>query len=179
MSGSTLVVAIVSPRYVITSNCGDSRCILISEDGGIVSETSDHKPERPDEKQRIEVQYRARVRRQCDLGSYGKVNSSDQDSEAPYRVWSSVIDMPGLAMSRSIGDGMAKGLGVIADPEVKVFYSTPEAKLMAIALASDGIWDVLESKDLSELLIKTKNEFQNDKAFMTKDYVNKIMQQAH
>jgi len=28
------------------------------------------------------------------------------------------LDLPGLAMSRSIGDGLAKSLGVIAEPEI-------------------------------------------------------------
>lgn len=37
------------------------------------------------------------------------------------RVFAHYIDLPGLAMSRSIGDLMAKDLGVIADPELSVF----------------------------------------------------------
>ena len=33
MSGSTLVMAIVTEGVVVTANCGDSRCILISHNG--------------------------------------------------------------------------------------------------------------------------------------------------
>lgn len=51
--------------------------------------------------------------------------------------------MPGLAMSRSIGDGMAKTLGVIADPEIIIKPNKKgDAAITGIILASDGIWDV-------------------------------------
>jgi serine/threonine protein phosphatase PrpC len=61
--------------------------------------------------------------------------------------------MPGLAMSRSIGDGMAKSLGVIAEPEVNI-TDIKEKKVFGIALASDGIWDVYISEDFSNLIMK-------------------------
>ena len=98
------------------------------------------------------------MKKQCDLAAYGKMNSNDVDNETPFRVWSPVVDLPGLAMSRSIGDGMAKGLGVIAEPEIKIFYTTPESKLAFIALASDGIWDVIDSNELMHLFLKLKGE---------------------
>jgi protein phosphatase 2C len=50
MSGSTLVMAIVGPNFILTANCGDSKCIVISKDGSIMLETVDHKPDRPDER---------------------------------------------------------------------------------------------------------------------------------
>ena len=86
------------------------------------------------------------------------MNSNDLENETPFRVWSPVVDLPGLAMSRSIGDGMAKGLGVIAEPEVKIFYTSPEAKLASIVLASDGIWDVIDSNELMHLILKIKGD---------------------
>lgn len=36
------------------------------------------------------------------------------------RVWSKEIRQPGLAMSRSLGDNMAKKCGVVATPTVKI-----------------------------------------------------------
>jgi len=39
----------------VTANCGDSRCILVKDnDGEVLLETVDHKPDKPEEKQRIE-----------------------------------------------------------------------------------------------------------------------------
>ena len=37
------------------------------------------------------------------------------------RVYAQELIFPGLAMSRSIGDSMAKKLGVIEDPEIFVY----------------------------------------------------------
>lgn len=117
MSGSTLVLAVVSPNFIITGNCGDSRCIVINTNGSIAISTLDHKPNRSDEKQRIEQQFRGRVKRQGELNPLYRANQNDLNDQ-PYRVWARELDLPGLAMSRSIGDQMAKTLGVIADPEV-------------------------------------------------------------
>lgn len=50
MSGSTLVMCIVGPTFIVTANCGDSKCIVLGKDGSIMLETVDHKPERPDER---------------------------------------------------------------------------------------------------------------------------------
>ena len=36
----------------------------------------------------------------------------------PQRVWLMNEDVPGLAMSRSIGDHVAQSVGVIPDPEI-------------------------------------------------------------
>ena len=111
-----MVLAIVGPTFIVTANCGDSKAIVIGKDGSVLMETVDHKPDRPDERQRIEVQYKARVKRQIDLVKGAA--SVDAHDNTPYRVWAKDLDMPGLAMSRSIGDAMAKSLGVIADPEI-------------------------------------------------------------
>ena len=64
LSGSTLIIAIISKEYVITANCGDSRCILYDKNGQVIFESKDHKPDRDDERERIECQYKGKVR-QC------------------------------------------------------------------------------------------------------------------
>lgn len=43
----------------------------------------------------------------------------------PLRVWHSEINVPGLAMSRSVGDKIAKKLGVISIPIVNTHYYRP------------------------------------------------------
>ena len=78
------------------------------------------------------------------------------------------MDLPGLAMSRSIGDGMAKSLGVIADPEIQIIeYNT---QLLGIAIASDGIWDVFTTEDLGISILNTLNETHKN----TKETVDKL-----
>ncbi|KAH7657004.1 Protein-serine/threonine phosphatase protein [Dioscorea alata] len=51
--GSTAVVAVVTPDQIIVSNCGDSRAVLC-KGGAAIPLSIDHKPDRPDEMERIE-----------------------------------------------------------------------------------------------------------------------------
>ncbi|XP_076914093.1 protein phosphatase 2C 3-like [Bidens hawaiensis] len=52
--GSTAVVAITTPDKIIVANCGDSRAVLC-RNGKAVPLSSDHKPDRPDELNRIQA----------------------------------------------------------------------------------------------------------------------------
>ena len=72
--------------------------------GKLVAEdlSDDHKPDLPQEKQRI-------------IANGGSV--TDGSAGRPARVWAH--GRIGLAMSRSIGDGECKHVGVIPDPEIK------------------------------------------------------------
>ncbi|XP_009771243.1 protein phosphatase 2C 51 [Nicotiana tabacum] len=113
--GSTAVVAMVSEEEVIVANCGDSRAVL-SRGGVTVPLSIDHKPDRPDELDRIE-------------NSGGKVIN-----------WNGHRVLGVLATSRSIGDTYLKPY-VIPDPEVKVSKRTDADEFLI--LASDGLWDVI------------------------------------
>lgn len=55
------------------------------------------------------------------------------------------MTMPGLAMARSIGDRLAKRVGVIATPIVRKVSLDPASDPLII-LASDGVWEFLESE---------------------------------
>ncbi|KAL7122840.1 hypothetical protein ACP275_01G069100 [Erythranthe tilingii] len=52
--GSTAVVVLVGKAEVVVANCGDSRAVLC-RGGAVVPMSTDHKPDREDEKQRIEA----------------------------------------------------------------------------------------------------------------------------
>nr|CAB3460864.1 unnamed protein product [Digitaria exilis] len=117
--GSTAVVAVVCSSHLVIANCGDSRVVLCRGKEPAAWST-DHKPDRKDERARIEA-----------LG--GKVIQWNG-----YRV--SGI----LAMSRSIGDRYLKPF-VIPKPEVTVI---PRAKDDdCLILASDGLWDVVSNEE--------------------------------
>ncbi|KAF5176919.1 phosphatase 2C, partial [Thalictrum thalictroides] len=53
-AGSTAVVSIVTPEKIITANCGDSRAVLC-RGGKAIPLSFDHKPDRHDERLRIEA----------------------------------------------------------------------------------------------------------------------------
>ena len=54
-SGTTAVCALISEKYVIFSNCGDSRGVLSCDGSKPVLATLDHKPSNPPERERIQV----------------------------------------------------------------------------------------------------------------------------
>lgn len=137
VSGTTAVGMLVSDRAVFVANIGDSRAVVAqfsdADDAyALHCETRDHKPDVEEERQRIE-------------GSNGRVFEW-----GTFRVWLQDVDMPGLAMSRSFGDAVAKTVGVTSDPEVtivdKVAFGRKETPSFAV-LASDGVWEFMTSDE--------------------------------
>lgn len=114
----------------MTANAGDSRCTVgslreasyritdsVNESKALTVEdgerswfakqiTRDHKPDDPDERDRI---LRCNGRIESYKGRYG-------ENVGPARVWLKTEQYPGLAMSRSIGDACAHSVGVSAIP---------------------------------------------------------------
>ncbi|KAM4083400.1 hypothetical protein ACB094_08G053500 [Castanea mollissima] len=116
--GSTAVVAIVTPNKIIVANCGDSRAVLC-RNGKPVPLSSDHKPDRPDELNRIQA-------------AGGRVI-----------YWDGPRVLGVLAMSRAIGDNYLKPY-VSCEPEVTITDRTAEDD--CLILASDGLWDVVSNE---------------------------------
>ncbi|KAL1201998.1 Protein phosphatase 2C 3 [Cardamine amara subsp. amara] len=116
--GSTAVVSVITPEKIIVANCGDSRAVLY-RNGKAVPLSTDHKPDRPDELDRIQ--------------------------EAGGRViyWDGPRVLGVLAMSRAIGDNYLKPY-VSSEPEVTVTDRTEEDEFLI--LASDGLWDVVTNE---------------------------------
>nr|BAI39596.1 protein phosphatase 2C AHG3 homolog [Solanum lycopersicum] len=116
--GSTDVVAVLTPNKIVVSNCGDSRAVLC-RNGVPIPLSTDHKPDRPDELNRIE--------------------------EAGGRViyWDGARVLGVLAMSRAIGDSYLKPY-VTSEPEVTITERTVEDE--CLILASDGLWDVVSNE---------------------------------
>jgi len=137
-SGTTAVISIVRGDKVLVGNIGDSRLSIgfVGEDGSkIVGEaiTKDHKPERPDEKARI-------------VATGGRVFAIEYDDgiDGPPRVWLGHMDVPGLAMSRSLGDTVAHAAGVSSEPE---FYEhTFQDVDKYLVLATDGLWEFMDDQ---------------------------------
>ncbi|KQK04770.2 hypothetical protein BRADI_2g15840v3 [Brachypodium distachyon] len=116
--GSTAVVAVVGSRRIVVANCGDSRAVL-SRAGVAVPLSTDHKPDRPDELQRVEA-------------AGGRVIN-----------WNGSRVLGVLSTSRSIGDYYLKPY-VSAEPEVTVCDRTEQDEFLV--LASDGLWDVVSNE---------------------------------
>lgn len=138
-SGTTATIAaVVRNQRILVAHVGDSRAVLgIQPLGGpwMVKElTRDHKPELPDE--------RARVER-----SGAQVITVGQPPNVTCRIYSHQQAWPSINMSRSLGDLHAHSQGLTSEAEVTCTECSWESSSRAaLILASDGIWDVLESR---------------------------------
>ena len=144
LSGTTAVMCVIHNGLITCANIGDSRLVIgTTVDGKIVSKdiSHDHKPDLPAEKRRIE-------------SNGGRVFAIDygDDLPSPARVWLRDAQLPGLAMSRSVGDTVGKAAGVISTPEITTHVLT-ENDLFCI-IASDGLWEFIESDEAVQMVSK-------------------------
>ncbi|CAG9332660.1 unnamed protein product [Blepharisma stoltei] len=109
--------------------------------------TKDQKPEDPEEHARI-IKSGGRVQRTRDQNG---------NQIGPFRVWESTVNAPGLAMSRSIGDGMGTRIGVISTPICTEYQLKAESDYF-IVVASDGIWDALDNQDVVNFVEYHRNK---------------------
>jgi len=159
-SGTTAVINLIRGDIILTANIGDSRitmghkrksfktCSITPEqksgdpptaDGYWGTNISDdHKPDRPNEKSRI-------------LAKGGRVFAVEYDDgiDGPFRVWLGHMDVPGLAMARSLGDTVAHSAGVISDPEFSVTKLCADDKYLVIA--SDGLCEFMTDQEVIDI----------------------------
>mmetsp|Transcript_28260 Transcript_28260/g.58387 ORF Transcript_28260/g.58387 Transcript_28260/m.58387 type:complete len:346 (-) Transcript_28260:63-1100(-) len=146
-SGTTAVLSCIRGRTLHVANIGDSRIILgrQTKKGGMkaVEVSLDHKPDREDEQKRI-------------VAKGGRVFAVEYDDgeTGPPRVWLGHLDIPGLAMSRSLGDSVAHTAGVISEPEMFKTTLTEDDKIMVIA--SDGLWEFMTNQEVIDMIMSTK-----------------------
>ncbi|CAD8105759.1 unnamed protein product [Paramecium sonneborni] len=154
LSGSTTVSLLLTKDIIYSANVGDSRAIMCRfEDGWKIIELShDHKPDDPQEKQRI-LEAGGRVEQQKDFNGNGI---------GPYRVWLSYIQAPGLAMTRSLGDKVGAQAGVIAEPEIKQFTISGQDQF--IVIASDGVWEYMSNQEVMSIVIPFLDKDNPDQA---------------
>ena len=60
-------------------------------------------------------------------------------------MWLREENVPGLAMSRSVGDLVASSVGVIPEPEFFELELNQMDKFLVIA--SDGVWEFITNED--------------------------------
>ncbi|KAK9914888.1 hypothetical protein WJX75_001932 [Coccomyxa subellipsoidea] len=122
--GCTAVTAVLMDHTVVVAHVGDSRAVL-SRGGKAIPLSEDHKPNRSDERSRIEA-------------AGGVV------------VWAGTWRVGGvLAVSRAFGDRLLKRY-VVATPDVREEMLTTQDEIMI--LASDGLWDVLSNQEAINLI---------------------------
>jgi serine/threonine protein phosphatase PrpC len=137
LSGTTCIILITINGRLISANVGDTRAILIKSDDIVIPLSNDHKPTVPEEQERI-------------IQSGGAIYRLPDEEGSPHRVWLKDKSYPGLAMSRSIGDYIAKDVGVTCDPEIMEFVI--DKTFQYIVLATDGVWEFVSNQTARDLV---------------------------
>lgn len=127
-AGSTASTALLVGDRLLVANVGDSR-VVACRDGSALPLSIDHKPDRSDERQRIE-----------DAGGFV--------------IWAGTWRVGGvLAVSRAFGDKLLKQF-VTAEPEI---MEQEIDGVDFIIIASDGLWNVISNKDAVSLVQDMKD----------------------
>lgn len=142
-SGTTCVFAVLVEKTLYVANIGDSRCVLCRKRNADIESVAlsvDQKPELPEEKARI-------------IKAGGRVEplpGPPGEDCGPPRVWLADVDVPGLAMSRSIGDEVSQTVGVTSIPVVQVHEI--EHDDLFFVIASDGVWEFIPNSDACKII---------------------------
>ncbi|KAJ4764204.1 Protein phosphatase 2C family protein [Rhynchospora pubera] len=123
--GTCCVTALIQNGELFISNAGDCRAVL-SREGNAEAVTSDHRPSREDERDRIES-----------LGGFVHY------CHGTWRLQGS------LAVSRGIGDSHFKQW-VIPEPETQKLQIGSKSEF--VILASDGLWDKVTNQEAVDIV---------------------------
>lgn len=137
-SGSTSAFIMIDKEACICANVGDSRAVIgiqTKDEWKVSALSKDHKPENLTERQRIENSG----------GVIEKIKDYRGNYVGPDRVWISGERLPGLAMTRSMGDSIGNCAGIIAEPEIS--YTPLQPCNQIIILATDGLWEFVTSEE--------------------------------
>ncbi|KAK9111417.1 hypothetical protein Scep_018936 [Stephania cephalantha] len=122
-SGSTASTAVLLGNRLLVANVGDSRVVACIS-GSAVPLSIDHKPDRTDERERIE-------------------------QAGGFVIWAGTWRVGGvLAVSRAFGNKVLKAY-VVADPEIQ---EEEIDGVEFLIIASDGLWNVVSNEDAVALV---------------------------
>jgi len=144
-SGTTAVICIIIRSRLYSIGIGNSRAVLAHcqhEDNDVLATqlTIDHVPCCQKEKARI-ISKGGRVFKV----KYGNENIGRD------RVWLSHMDVPGLALSRSLGNSIVKAIGINSIPDCSVLTLHHSFKYLIIA--SNGFWEVMSNEEVAKIAL--------------------------
>jgi len=153
LCGTTALVAMLhgNPKLgtalrLVLAHIGDSRAVLCREVRAVAL-SEDHKPDRLDEKKRVE---RAgglvlNVRGAWRVAAPANLKASSKASRREYQ---------GLAVTRAFGDLCFKQSALLVSPEPEVKVMTLTDKDLFLVLATDGVYKSLGNQEVVDLALK-------------------------
>eukprot|EP00922_Rhytidocystis_sp_ex-Travisia-forbesii_P012392 GHVS01018694.1.p1 GENE.GHVS01018694.1~~GHVS01018694.1.p1 ORF type:complete len:346 (+),score=69.57 GHVS01018694.1:103-1140(+) len=160
-ASSTSVTAVLAGGYLAVGHLGDSRIALgRMTPEGLKAEflTNDHKPDQPEEKDRI-------------LRNGGSVEYLHNHNNKPFirggdfTVRKSRGEQPmQLQYSRAFGGKDLKRFGLSHVPDVRVV--AVDDTWRCLILASDGLWDVLSAEHAVDFAMNAKGQAKNPAQFL-------------
>lgn len=156
-SGSCALVALIFDDKVYVANVGDSKAMISMRGGNDYTILSkDHKPDDPEEKQRIEFNGGKVYQEKISLNQY--ITSKDSISNELYLLGPSRI-IPGyLSVSRTIGDYSIKQENsemIIATPSIEVY--SIDKKCEYLIMGSDGVFERMSHSDIIQCVSLCKD----------------------
>jgi serine/threonine protein phosphatase PrpC len=162
-SGTTAVLVLFTHDTIWTCSVGDSRAVLAAHPKHfrlpvqpVIQNPSSFKvpvnPKRALKAVVLTLDQKPNISYELErIKKAGGVVAQATDSEGqrvgPYRIWKPNSTLPGLAMSRSLGDSIAKSIGVTSKPIVYHIEACP-ARDLFVVVASDGVWDVMDNAEV-------------------------------
>jgi serine/threonine protein phosphatase PrpC len=153
-SGTTGTAIVLRGTRVYVANVGDSRAIMCWRTGndriGVRSLSAEHNCHNSAERQRIR-----------EAGGEVRQAQFGDNYLGPDRVFVRGTDVPGLAVTRSLGDEIAHEAGVTSHPYYQRFDRKDTDEFLI--LASDGIWDQMSNEEVIEFIYEhLDKDFEDD-----------------
>ena len=139
LSGASFSNIIITPEKIIAANIGNCKGVLAKYENGqytAINLTLDHNINNIIEMKRI-------------LNNGGVIKNDD-------KIYIKNSDIPGLNITRSFGDKLGIGIGVVDIPYIQYHYFKGNEKFLL--LATNGIWKFIDSDESIKII---KNYYEN------------------
>ncbi|KAL3809666.1 hypothetical protein ACHAXA_004217 [Cyclostephanos tholiformis] len=145
-TGTTAVIVILTPQYIICANLGDSRAILQRGDMTVTSLSNDHKPNNKDEAMRIHNAGGMIIG--GTIG--GRLAVSRGLGDFAFKHTASVLCAADGKNSKIDDYVHTENQMVTSVPEISTLERQADDKF--IVVACDGIWDVFSNENCANLI---------------------------
>lgn len=138
MSGTTATIVLQLSDQIFIAHVGDSKAVVLTDVYGILEATyttTDHKPNLADEATRIKLQG-------------GEIRTGGENS--PSRFYQRGTNLPGLLVSRTLGNTRFQPYGLSYEPELVEIAISPSIRYVVVA--TDGVWEYIKPSYAAKLL---------------------------